>query len=177
MIKIRKGNYADIDSITAIYDAIHDEIEQGRYEMRWFRDLYPTREWACERVASADLYVMTDSEWGEEIVASAVINHNPLPEYKAGRWFQPDSYDRILILHTLVVNPVHMHKGYATAFVEYFEQLGRDSGCDRVRLDTQAIDIPARRLYHKLGYVEADRVGCEFKGIAGIDLVLIEKML
>lgn len=174
---IRKGKLSDIDGVADIYSAIHDEIEQGLYDMKWFRDLYPTKEWALEQINSGDLYVMTDDCRDGAIVASAVINHNPLPEYSTGKWYQPENYDRILILHTLVVHPLMMHRGYATAMVNFFEKLARESHCTRVRLDTQAIDIPARQLYAKLGYVEADRVPCEFKGITDIDLVLIEKVL
>lgn len=171
---IRKGDTCDIASVSDIYYAIHDEIEKGRYQMKWFRDLYPTRSWAEERVAAGDLYVMEDEDC---IVASAVINHNPLPEYFVGKWYQPGNYDRTLVLHSLVVDPRLMRRGYATAFINFFEKMGKDTGCERLRLDTQMIDVPARNLYKKLGYTEADYVLCQFKGITDIDLVLIEKVL
>ncbi|MBD5228748.1 MAG: GNAT family N-acetyltransferase [Bacteroidales bacterium] len=171
---IRKGIPDDIDAVADIYSAIHDEIEQGRYKMKWFRDRYPTRAWAEERIAAGDLYIMED---GGQIVASAVINHNPLPEYFEGKWHQPANYDKTLVLHSLVVDPRLMRRGYATSFMAFFEQTGIDNDCERLRLDTQMIDIPARNLYKKLGYTEADNVLCQFKGISDIDLVLIEKML
>lgn len=174
-MEIRRGTVADTGGVAAIYDAIHDEIEQGRYDMKWERGLYPTRQWAEERIAAGDLYVMADD--GGRVVASAVMNHCPLPEYAAGRWFQPRDYAGILVLHTLVVHPRCARRGYGARMVRFFERMAAERGCSRVRLDTQAIDLPARALYRKLGYVEADRVPCEFKGITAIDLVLIEKLL
>lgn len=173
-MEIRKAKGEDIKEIGRIYSAIHDEIEAGRYNMKWQRDLYPTIAWAQERYEIGDLYVMEDDG---EVVATAVINHNPLPEYFDGKWHQPQDYSKVLILHSLVVDPAKMKKGYGRAFVEYFEQMGIAAGCNRLRLDTQAMDMPARSLYHKLGYVEADFVPCQFKGIRDIDLVLIEKLL
>lgn len=174
-MKIRKATEQDVDRIAEIYNAVHDEIEAGRYAMNWHRDLYPTRLWAEERQNAGDLYAMEDE--GGAVVATAVINHNPLPEYAAGRWHQPSDYERVLVIHSLVVDPRQVRKGYATAFMRYFEEMGRATGCTRLRLDTQQIDLPARRLYRKLGYREADYVPCRFKGINDIDLVLIEKIL
>ena len=36
---------------------------------------------------------------------------------------------------------------------------------------------PARSLYRKLGFHEADVIPCDFNGIPGISLVLLEKAL
>ena len=174
-MNIRKGTNSDISAISNIYNSIHDEIERGHYRMKWFRDRYPTREWAEEHILLGDLYVLQDAD--NEVVASAIINHNPLPEYFAGQWFQPDNYDKILIIHTLVVRPDRMHRGYATMLIKFYEEMAIAQRCERLRLDTQAIDFPARQLYKKLGYTEADYLPCQFKGINDIDLVLIEKLL
>ena len=174
-MEIRKATKRDVDRVAEIYNAVHDEIEAGRYAMNWHRDLYPTRQWAEERQSAGDLYVMEDENG--EVAATAVINHNPLPEYAMGRWFQPESYEKVLVIHSLVVDPRQVRKGYATAFMHYYEEAGRATGCTRLRLDTQQIDQPARTLYRKLGYREADYVPCKFKGINDIDLVLIEKIL
>lgn len=174
-MEIRKADYTDIDAIAEIYNAIHDEIEGGRYDMKWDRYLYPTRDWAVERVNAGDIYVMID---GGEVVASAVINHNPLPEYASGKWRQDVDYDKdVLVLHTLVVRPDKMHHGYATIMIRYYEDIAVSLGCHLLRLDTQAMNTPARRLYQKLGYTEMDRHPCFFKGLDNLDLLLIEKSI
>lgn len=74
---IRKAEPDDIDGIARTYSAIHDEIEQGRYQMKWDRNLYPTREWAEQHIAAGDMYVLEERFGG--VAASAVINHSPLP--------------------------------------------------------------------------------------------------
>ena len=51
------------------------------------------------------------------------------------------------------------------------------SGCTVLRMDTNAKNAAARRLYQKLGYAEPDIVPCIFNGIPNVQLVLLEKKL
>ena len=46
-----------------------------------------------------------------------------------------------------------------------------------LRMDTNAKNAAARRLYQKLGYAEPDIVPCIFNGIPNVQLVLLEKKL
>ena len=53
----------------------------------------------------------------------------------------------------------------------------RENGCTVLRMDTNAKNAAARRLYQKLGYAESDIVHCIFNGIPNVQLVLLEKKL
>ena len=53
----------------------------------------------------------------------------------------------------------------------------RENGCTVLRMDTNAKNAAARRLYQKLGYAESDIVPCIFNGIPNVQLVLLEKKL
>ena len=44
-------------------------------------------------------------------------------------------------------------------------------------MDTNAVNTAARKLYHSLGYREAATLPCVFNGIAGVQLVCLEKHL
>ncbi len=55
--------------------------------------------------------------------------------------------------------------------------LARENGCTVLRMDTNAKNAAARRLYARLGYKEIGIVDCEFNGIAGVHLVCLEKSL
>ena len=55
--------------------------------------------------------------------------------------------------------------------------LARENGCTVQRMDTNAKNAAARRLYQKLGYAELDIVPCIFNGIPNAQLVLLEKKL
>ena len=82
-----------------------------------------------------------------------------------------------MVLHTLVVDPAFGGKGCGKAFVAFYEEYARTHGCPYLRMDTNARNQAARRLYRHLGYREAGIVPCEFNGIPGVQLVCLEKTL
>lgn len=67
------------------------------------------------------------------------------------------------------------------AFIPFAERRKRrwrrENGCTVLRMDTNAKNAAARRLYQKLGYAEPDIVPCKFNGIPNVQLVLLEKKL
>ena len=79
------------------------------------------------------------------------------------------------MLHTLVIDPCAKGKGCGRAFVRFYEDYARRTGSPFLRMDTNAKNTGARRFYEKLGYTEVGIVPCVFNGIAGVDLVLLEK--
>lgn len=80
-------------------------------------------------------------------------------------------------MHTLVVSPAAQGKGCGTRFVEFYMELARQMGCACLRIDTNARNQVARRLYAKLGFREAGIIPTCFNGLPGVDLVCLEKKL
>lgn len=171
----RLGKEADIDRIAEIYDRILSREEQGLACIGWQRGVYPTAETARAALAAGELYVQ---EVAGQVVAAARINQVQVPEYALARWRYPDVPEsEILVLHTLVVDPTCSGRGLGTRFVRFYEDLARERGCPYLRMDTNAKNTAARRLYAGLGYWEADVVPCCFNGIDGVQLVCLEKRL
>ena len=81
------------------------------------------------------------------------------------------------MLHTLVVDPLQGGKGCGTEFVRFYEDYALSRGCRYLRMDTNARNAAARRLYAGLGYWEAGIVPCVFNGIPDVQLVCLEKYL
>lgn len=98
-----------------------------------------------------------------------------MPQYAQCPWQYEAPPERVLVLHTLVVDPAVKGKGYGTAFVRFYEQLGRETGRSCLRIDTNARNTPARTLYARLGYIEAGIISVSFNGIPGVQLVCLEK--
>ena len=82
-----------------------------------------------------------------------------------------------MVLHTLVVDPDRGGRGLGRGFVAYYEDYARQQGCAVLRMDTNARNTAARRLYAGLGYWEAGIVPCVFNGIPNVQLVCLEKKL
>ena len=97
--------------------------------------------------------------------------------YAAVPWQYEARPEQVLVLPTLVVAPAAAGHGYGTQFVRFYEQRARALGCPELRIDTNAKNAAARRLYAYLGYREAGTMPCNFNGIDGVSLVCLEKWL
>lgn len=173
---IRKAVESDIPAIAAIYEAILDwEEQQPATVIGWLRGIYPTEETARAALVKDELYVMEDAHGA--VVAAAKLNQEQVPEYANCRWQYEAPDEQVLVLHTLVVDPKEKGKGYGTAFIHWYEDMGRQMNCPYLRIDTNSHNLPARRLYAHLGYAEPGIVDCVFNGIPGVHLVCLEKKL
>lgn len=170
----RKATPADLDAVSTIYDHIHSEEEAGRTTIGWVRDIYPTRATAEAALERNDLYV---AEQDGAVVGTAILNHLQGDEYIDAPWQFAADDDHVLVMHTLVIDPAAKSHGIGTAFAQFYERTAREQGCTALRIDTNKRNIAARRLYAKLGYKEIAIVPCQFNGIPGVELVLLEKAL
>ena len=173
---IRKATDKDIPGIAAIYDLVLRQEEIGLTSIGWQRGVYPTEDTARQGILRGDMFVYED-DITHRISAAAIINHIQVPSYADGNWSVDADGDEVLVLHTLVVSPKENGKGIGTAFVDFYERTAKERGCKTLRMDTQAKNTAARKLYHRLGYTEIGVVPCDFNGIEGIQLVLLEKIL
>ena len=174
MFTFRKATINDIDAIEASYQEIHTQEENGIVTIGWVRDVYPTRLTALASLERDDLFVIEDEG---DVVGAGIINKNQVPEYNLGKWKNNSSDDEVMVLHTLVISPNKGRMGYGKGFVAFYEQYALENNCPYLRIDTNARNVRARAMYQKLGYEEIGIVPCDFNGIDGIQLVLLEKAL
>ena len=109
------------------------------------------------------------------IVASAIINRIQVPEYALAAWEHDADDDHVMVLHTLVVDPMKGAKGYGRFFVSYYEEYARNQDCLELRLDTNEKNTRARKMYQNLGYKEVGVIRCIFNGLPDVNLVCLEK--
>lgn len=171
---IRKATAKDIDAVERLYDAIHTAEENGKQTIGWIRGVYPVRSTAEMALERDDLFVLEDAR---EIYGTAIINNIQVDSYKNGNWKHHVPDDQVCVLHTLVISPDSSGKGYGKAFVTYYEKYALETGCTELRIDTNARNTVARKMYQKHGYTEIGIIPTDFNGIPGIELVLLEKYL
>lgn len=171
---IRKAKETDIASVIEIYEKIFEREAGGNSTTGWKPGIYPTEDTAREAFSKGELFVM---EAEGKIVAAARLNNQQDEAYSKAVWQHEVPEEKIMVMHTLVVHPEASGRGYATKFVSAYEDYAREKGCFYLRMDTNAINIPARKLYGKLGYSEVGIVGCSFMGLEDIRLVCLEKAL
>ena len=162
-----------IAAIAVIYDRILDREERGGASTGWIRGVYPTADTARAALEAGELFVM---EREGRVVVAGRINHEQCPQYAAVSWTEPETPDeQVLVLHALVSDPLVAGHGCGTEFVAFYEQYAREHGCTWLRIDTNARNVSARRLYARLGYREVDIVPGKFNGIPDVQLVCMEK--
>ncbi len=171
---IRKATASDLDAVEALYGEIHDAEERGSITTGWLRGIYPVRATAEAAIARDELFVMIEDG---KLIGAAVINQIQVDVYEGAAWEYPASPEEVCVLHTLVISPAASGKGFGRAFVRYYEDFARAHGCIELRMDTNARNRAARRLYAILGYREIGTVPTVFNGIPGVQLVLLEKHL
>lgn len=171
---IRKATMEDVEAISRIYEDIHTEEEAGRMTIGWIRGVYPTKETAVTSINKDEMYV---EELDGVVTACARINDEQVPEYADAAWTCDAPDDKILVLHTLVVDPACKGQGSGSRFVRFYEEEALRLGRPVLRMDTNARNTAARRMYARLGYREVGIVGCVFNGIPDVKLVCLEKTL
>jgi RimJ/RimL family protein N-acetyltransferase len=171
----RKAKEDDLDKIEQIYSDIHTTEEAGHVTIGWNRAIYPTTATAEQALQRDDLFVGLDDN--NDIVGVAIINQLQVDIYYEGNWRYPAEDSQVMVLHTLIISPKHSGKGYGTEFVKFYESYALENNCPHLRMDTNAINTSARKLYEKLGYEERGILPCTFNGIKNVNLVLLEKAL
>lgn len=171
---IRRATESDIPAVAEIYEQIHTAEEAGQVTIGWIRGVYPTGDTARLALTRGDLFVQEENG---TVVGAAIINQTQVDAYYEGRWQYEAEDSDVMVLHTLVISPLFGGKGYGKAFVGFYENYARTKHCHFLRMDTNCRNRRARAMYKKLGYREAGIVPCQFNGIPGVGLVLLEKAL
>ena len=174
MLNFRKATKEDIPTIEKIYLDIHTEEENGNAVVGWIRGVYPTRQTAENALEKGTLLVGEDCG---NLIGAAIINQKQCEEYKYGNWEYPAPENEIMVLHTLVISPNAGRKGYGKQFIGFYEEYALSHGCHCLRIDTNERNERARKLYKKLGFSEVGTVPCDFNGIKGVNMILLEKCL
>lgn len=173
---IRPALETDLAAVSAIYEAILDhEDATGLHYTGWERGSYPTAATARDIFDAGTLYVGADDDgtiWG-----SMNLNGVQLPEYAKGNWTLPADDSRVAVIHTLTIDPKRSGEGLARQMVAFAEDTARTRGKTVLRLDTGVENLPANRMYPKLGYRFVGTVDVFFMGYATRPLSLYEKAL
>ena len=174
-MNIRRATEADVPAIAAIYDAIHTREEAGLTTIGWKRGVYPTAETAMDSVQKGTMYVIEDDNG--HVLSAAKIDQNQGDEYARAQWKRATPPERVLVMHTLVVDPAHEGHGLGHNFIHFYEERARSLGCLALRMDTNMRNVAAREMYAKMGFEDAGEVACSFNGIPGVTLMCLEKYL
>lgn len=171
---IRLAAAADLPQAAEIYEEILCREERGAAYTNWQRGIYPTIDDARRALEAGTLYVGE-----EEGVLWGVVNLNTVqpPEYANIPWAIPAEGAEVGVIHTLCIRPSRAGHGLARAMAAFCEETARVQGRRVIRLDTWEGNVPANRMYPRLGYRFAGGTEFFFQGYIREILNCYEKAL
>ena len=173
-VSVRPARFEDISAVSAIFAAVLAAEGTGKTSTGWLPGIYPTRKTAEDAFAAGELFVLTENG---VVAAAGRINGVQMPAYADVDWLYAAPEESVSVLHTLAVSPALSGRGLGKRFIRFYEEYSRESGRPYLRIDTNAKNVNARRLYASLGYREAGIIPCVFNGIPDVHLVCLEKFV
>lgn len=154
-LNIRAAKEQDLVSIRQLYDRVTTALETGINYCGWAKGFYPTAETAQSAFDKNRLYLV---EQEQQVVGSFVLSQDFEPCYEQAQWSLPSDYSKILVVHTLAVDPAHAGKGIGKKILDFVCQHGTSLGITSIRLDTYEKNLPAIALYEGCGFRFAGKV-------------------
>jgi ribosomal protein S18 acetylase RimI-like enzyme len=146
---IEKGTLKDADELENLYNDLNDYSSTHINYPGWIKDIYPVRQTAIDGIQKGSLFVLRINN---TIAGSIILNHHPEDAYYQVEWGISADYEDIIVIHTLVVHPCFMKKGVGEALLTYAKKYCFNNRIKSIRLDVSVDNLPAIRLYEKMGY-------------------------
>ncbi len=158
-ISIEIGRSNNIDELEKLYDDLNDYLSSGINYSGWAKGIYPTREDASVAIKNKHLYM---AKYENKIVGTVVINNIYDESYDDITWdFEGENHE-IFVVHTLAVHPDYMRFNIAEKLLGFVQEHAKEHGAKAIRLDVYEKNIPAIKLYEKLGYTHMGKVDLGF---------------
>ncbi len=166
-IEIKKINPQEIDKVCEILANVIAHMRKIGFT-QWDEG-YPRRDILEADIARKDLY---GAYIGDTLAGFTVINNYQDSEYESIKWLSEGTF---FVIHRLQVDPTFRGQGIAYALMLYAEQLAKSHNGKAIRLDTRFDNIPAIKLYEKLGYVKRGIV--HFPRMMEYEFICFEKRI
>lgn len=145
----------DYIRVRDFYYSLIDAMENARYKPGWKRDVYPTSEFLKNSVENGELYI---GEIDGVTASCMVLNHECNDGYKSVKWSVDAEKSELLVIHALGVHPDYSGKGIAKQMVQNALETARKNKIKTIRLDVLDGNLPAEKVYTKMGFVYRDTV-------------------
>ena len=150
-MELVKCDVSCLDRAFWLYHAAIDHLEKNTNYPKWSSE-HPSDRCIEEAVTAGEQYLCIESN---DILGAVVLSENPDGFYEAGNWSRELKTGEYLVIHALAVNPMFAHKGVGSFMVDQCIDIARHGGYKALRLDVVPGNIPAERLYEKMGFVYA----------------------
>ena len=147
----------DESRLSAVTDFYHKAIEYLETHINYpsWSSEHPSDESIRAAVKSGEQYVCVEDG---EVIGALVLSEDPDGDYDAGSWSRELKTGEYLSVHVLAVSSDCYQRGVGGFMVGECVGIARAQGYKAVRLDIVPTNIPAERLYKKMGFTYAGTV-------------------
>lgn len=147
-VKTHLASAKEKAAIVAFFNKVMPQIDYP--VVSWVPAVYPVVEDITKALANEELYVATIAD---EIVGSVILNHTHEEEYREVAWKNTNLQDEdFLVIHTLLADADFKGQGIGKRLLACAKEVALKKGCQAIRLDVFADNLPAKSLYEKCGY-------------------------
>jgi predicted amidohydrolase/GNAT superfamily N-acetyltransferase len=144
-LKIEKGDLSNLEKLFKIYLNGKQELERNSI-YQWTNN-YPTISIIESDLRKGVLYTLKNND---EILGAINISEEQEAEYESIQWEYNDS--KALVIHRLVIDPIHQRKGYAQKLMDFAENFAKENDYTSIRLDAYSQNESVIEFYKKRGY-------------------------
>ena len=148
-MKLYRATIENYESIIAFYDDVTDRTPEIATFARWSKRKHPTLEGLKAYIEEGSMYLYKEND---TIIGAMAVTMYQGEDYHAIEWSQQVADNKTAVIHILAVSPDYQGKGFGSEMVREAIRLAQDNGMQAIRLDALASNIPAHRMYERLGF-------------------------
>ena len=148
-MKLNQAEIEDYNSIIAFYDDVTERTSDMAEYARWSKRKHPTLEGIKAYIEEGSMYLYKEEK---AIVGAVAVTMYQGEDYHAIEWSQQVADDKAAVIHILAVSPDYQGKGIGSEMVRGAINMAKEKGMQAIRLDALASNIPAHRMYERLGF-------------------------
>lgn len=167
----RKEN---LDEIRAAYIDLIENTPGMDKCTQWVYGKRPCDELILDYIQKGEMYIQYEND---EIAGMMSVTMGQGENYHQISWNGNFLDDEVCVIHLLAVTPAFQKNGIGRKLMTSAFELAKKQGIKAVRLDVLVENIPAQKMYEKLGFTNCchEKMFVENSGI--LDFYFLEKIL
>ena len=164
----------DFIEVQTFYWDVIDKMQGSEYHPAWEKGVYPSESFLKESLKSRELFAVRKDG---KIIAAMVLNQDCNEGYEGISWNIEAASNEVMVIHILCVLPEYQGYGFAKTMVKDAICIAKDEKLKAIRLDVLHGNIPALKLYEKMGFKYCQTVNMFYEDTGWTDFLLYELVL
>lgn len=153
---LRVASSVDFAAVRAFYNQLIDDMADKPYHPMWDKEGHPSDAYLQNALAAGELWLAEDAEGA--VVASLIVNQEANEGYLEVPWKVQAAPGEVSILHAFGVSSRLQGRGLGSAIMQFIAARARSAGQKALRLDLIDFNLPAQKVYLKLGFCKCAEV-------------------